>query len=136
MGIFQSKIAIPARVAPTSSPQLDAMVQEALDILLQLEKYQGCQDAIRAAISKPTPENEEKCLAVLEPHVLQLQRFYEFCIRVSQIQWDSSSQAITMLDFVYTFDSLKMSKPAVQNDFSFYRRSCAKLKLQNKVLCC
>lgn len=38
-----------------------------------------------------------------------------------------------LLDFVFEFDSLKMTKPQIQNDFSYYRRCLSRGKLSNEV---
>lgn len=36
-----------------------------------------------------------------------------------------------LLDFILTFDELKMSNPAISNDLSHYRRSMSSVKLRN-----
>ena len=40
-------------------------------------------------------------------------------------------QFAELLDFVLTFDELKMSNPAISNDLSHYRRSMSSVKLRS-----
>jgi hypothetical protein len=40
-------------------------------------------------------------------------------------------QLAEILQFVLRFDNLKMGNPAIQNDFSFYRRTLSRLKTAN-----
>lgn len=41
-------------------------------------------------------------------------------------------QFAELLDFVLTFDELKMTNPAIQNDFSYYRRIVNRFKISNQ----
>ncbi|XP_013788168.2 protein FAM49B-like [Limulus polyphemus] len=41
-------------------------------------------------------------------------------------------QFAEILDFVLKFDDLKMTNPAIQNDFSYYRRTVSRLRLANQ----
>merc|ERR1711916_92279 len=40
-------------------------------------------------------------------------------------------QFAEILQFVLKFDDLKMNNPAIQNDFSYYRRTLNRLKMNN-----
>lgn len=42
-------------------------------------------------------------------------------------------QFAEILDFVLKFDDMKMTNPAIQNDFSYYRRTVSRLRLANQV---
>jgi hypothetical protein len=44
-------------------------------------------------------------------------------------QQATAKQVANVLDFVLRFDNLKMMNPAIQNDFSYYRRSLNRLKM-------
>lgn len=44
-------------------------------------------------------------------------------------QQATAKQVANVLDFVLRFDNLKMMNPAIQNDFSYYRRSLSRLKM-------
>jgi len=43
-----------------------------------------------------------------------------------------TKQIAEVFDFVLRFDDLKMTNPAIQNDFSYYRRILNRIKLSNK----
>lgn len=42
-----------------------------------------------------------------------------------------AKQFAEILHFVLKFDDLKMNNPAIQNDFSYYRRTLSKMKMNN-----
>lgn len=42
-----------------------------------------------------------------------------------------AKQCAEILSFVLKFDELKMNNPAIQNDFSYYRRTLSRLKMQD-----
>lgn len=42
-----------------------------------------------------------------------------------------AKQMAEILSFVLKFDDLKMNKPEIQNDFSYYRRTLSRLKMQD-----
>lgn len=95
----------------------------------------------------PGPEAEKAAWKSLVPAVKQLQEFYEYSKQLERVfpmllsnlfAGDiaaslASQQALahllgSVLDFVLRFDDSKMTNPAIQNDFSFYRRSLARMK--------
>lgn len=113
--------------------------------------YTGCGDAIRKAITTPTPETEEAAWSAVLPCIDELESFYNFSLQlkdnfpkllVALCKDDaraslSSQQALAkqlgdVLDFVLRFDDAKMINPAIQNDISYYRRSLARLKVSKK----
>lgn len=130
------------------------VLQHSKRILLELQLYQGAGNAIREAIAMP--HNEELQIRAWDaviPLVLKLREFYEFSQKldaiVPRILWELSSGPLTptehlkkqqalvkqfaeILDFVLTFDDLKMTNPAIQNDFSYYRRTVNRLRLANQ----
>lgn len=120
-------------------------------ILEDLLQYEGCEEKIREAITNPSPESEEAAWGCVLPAVEQLQTFYDFSLELEgafpkllvALCQDSpkdtltSQQALTKLladvfDFVLLFDDAKMVNPAIQNDFSYYRRTLNRMKMAKK----
>jgi len=135
--------------------QLHATVAEVMErstsIIESLLKYTGCEEYIRKAITNPGPETEDAAWEAVLPSVDQLQQFYEFSIELEQCfpkllvalckndpkeQLPASNalakQLADVFDFVLRFDDAKMVNPAIQNDFSYYRRTLNRMKLSRK----
>ncbi|ORY08276.1 FAM49A-like protein [Basidiobolus meristosporus CBS 931.73] len=142
---------------PTPSPE-EAQAYEAVSTMLRptssiidsLRQYKGCAEEIRQAISNPNPETEQAAWRELTPAVAHLKEFYEFAATLEEaipkllqpLCQGNANQNIDkfhalakvfadILDFVFAFDELKMANPAIQNDFSYYRRSLSRLKMAN-----
>ncbi|ORX94737.1 DUF1394-domain-containing protein [Basidiobolus meristosporus CBS 931.73] len=126
------------------------MLQPTSSIIASLRQYKGCADVIRQAISTPNADTEQAAWKELTPAVADLKRFYEFASVLETVvpellhplcqgnanQNIEKHQALAklfadILDFVFEFDELKMANPAIQNDFSYYRRSLSRLKMTN-----
>jgi len=127
-------------------------LKDGLEILNKLKSFKGCGDYIRDAITNPSPENEEAAWAAVVPSVDILKEFYEYSqaieksltkvleILTTEHQGDDSlsdeqvytKQIAEVFDFVLRFDDLKMTNPAIQNDFYYYRRILNRIKLSNK----
>jgi len=122
-------------------------------ILERLFKYDGCEEYIRKAITTPGPETEESAWNAVLPAVDQLQEFYDFSIELEASfpkllialckndpkdslanQQALAKQLADVFDFVLRFDDAKMVNPAIQNDFSYYRRTLNRMKLSKKDL--
>lgn len=123
------------------------------EILDRLTSYQGCEEYIRKAITNPSPETEEEAWANVLPAVDQLKEFYDFSLeledcfpkllvalckddlkaKLTSLQ-ALAKQLANVFDFVLRFDDLKMVNPAIQNDFSYYRRTLNRMKLSKKDL--
>jgi len=120
-------------------------------ILDKLFKYEGCEEFIRKAITTPGPETEQAAWQAVLPAVDQLQEFYEFSLELEktfpkllialckddpkeslQNQQALAKQMANVFDFVLRFDDAKMVNPAIQNDFSYYRRTLNRMKLSQK----
>ncbi|XP_074641685.1 CYFIP-related Rac1 interactor B-like isoform X2 [Tubulanus polymorphus] len=134
--------------------QVESVLTEALDILNDLQHYKGASNEIKDAISNPKKEElQEKAWLVVFPLVSKLKRYFEFSIQfesiISQLlgvlcnnemtskEHLESQQALfkqfaQILDFTMKFDDLKMTIPAIQNDFSFYRRTLSRMKMANE----
>jgi len=124
------------------------VVDEGQNILQQLRTYKGCEAAIREAITNPNQETESRALVQLLPAVDILHRFFDFSKKIEEtlpilfaklcsdnpISTIETHQVTARMlgeifDFVLRFDDLKMVNPAIQNDFSYYRRTLNRLKL-------
>jgi len=116
------------------------VLARANEAMPELEGYQGCEDMIRLAMSNP--KDEAKQVAAFEgmfPNVRKIRNFYQLGKDVDQRagslvrefvanddmfeQPGLTKQFAELLVFALRFDRCKMMHPAVQNDFSFYRRA-------------
>jgi len=116
-----------------------------------ITKYGGCEDVIRKALNEPGPKTEQAAWKTVCKAVDKLYDFYIFST-ILQKQWpkiidtvcqDDSTQGIRdhlsfakqisqIFDFVFHFDEAKMVNPAIQNDFSYYRRVLGRMKNSEK----
>jgi len=122
-------------------------------ILDKLFRYDGCEEFIRKAITTPGPETEEAAWNAVLPAVDQLQEFYDYSLELEGVfpkllvalcpknpkdslagQQALAKQLADVFDFVLRFDDAKMVNPAIQNDFSYYRRTLNRMKLSKKDL--
>uniref|UniRef100_A0A0V0J7Z3 Protein FAM49B n=1 Tax=Schistocephalus solidus TaxID=70667 RepID=A0A0V0J7Z3_SCHSO len=114
------------------------------DVLHLVQNYPGAAAEIRAAIERFSDANAQlQAWKALSPLVQQLRFCYDFGVELAQTiprllhalcsdeltVWEhlESQQALfkqfaEILDFIMKFDDLKMTKPSIQNDFSFFRR--------------
>ncbi|XP_076319092.1 CYFIP-related Rac1 interactor B-like isoform X2 [Tachypleus tridentatus] len=115
--------------------------------------YKGAGNEIRMAIANPRNATQQiRAWESVLPLVFKLRQFYEFSQQlgeaVPKVLWELCSgpmspsqhlkcqqalvkQFAEILDFVLKFDDLKMMNPAIQNDFSYYRRTVSRLRLAN-----
>jgi len=122
-------------------------------VLDKLFKYEGCEEFIRKAITSPGEETEGAAWNAVLPAVEQLQEFYDFSLELEacfpkllvavckddpkqslKSQQSLAKQMADVFDFVLRFDDAKMVNPAIQNDFSYYRRTLNRMKLSKKDL--
>ncbi|KAK5574939.1 hypothetical protein RB653_010193 [Dictyostelium firmibasis] len=120
-------------------------------IIDKLLAYAGCNEFIRRAITNPGPETEDAAWEAVLPSVDQLQEFYDFSLELETCfpkllvalckndpksslsnQQALAKQLADIFDFVLKFDDAKMVNPAIQNDFSYYRRTLNRMKLSKK----
>uniref|UniRef100_A0A8K9WQR6 Family with sequence similarity 49 member A, like n=1 Tax=Oncorhynchus mykiss TaxID=8022 RepID=A0A8K9WQR6_ONCMY len=136
--------------------QVSAVLEEAHGILAELQSYNGAGQEIREAIQNPGDlQLQEKAWNAVCPLVAKLKRFYEFSLRLENalrsllealtsppyapMQHLEREQALAkqfaeILHFTLSFDELKMTNPAIQNDFSYYRRTISRNRLNNQQL--
>ncbi|GAM27733.1 hypothetical protein SAMD00019534_109090 [Acytostelium subglobosum LB1] len=131
--------------------QVAEVLNKGPEILQKLTTYTGCNEYIRRAITNPGPDTEETAWEHVLPAVDILQEFYDYSLLlegcfpkllVALCKLDpktslSNQQAIAkqladVFDFVLRFDDAKMVNPAIQNDFSYYRRTLNRMKLSKK----
>ncbi|KAJ3272671.1 Protein fam49a [Terramyces sp. JEL0728] len=77
-----------------------------------IEKYTGCGEFIRQAISSPSKQNDDQAWEAVIPCVAKLKEYYEFAQQLEQL-------------------FPKMGNPNIQNDFSYYRRTVSRMKMSN-----
>jgi len=128
--------------------EVQTVLARSAQLLQDLKTYKGCEAVIREAMSSPNPQTEEAAWNAVLPAVEQLKTFYDFSNDLQVIfpkllnslckddvrdallhQQALAKQVADVLDFVLLFDNLKMMNPAIQNDFSYYRRSLNRLKM-------
>ena len=126
--------------------------------LQKIKGYQSCDEAIRKAISAPGTDAEKAAMKALLPAVLLLKDLFDYSkelesafpkLLVALMKDDQATltnaqesalatqqalakQLADVLDFVLQFDDAKMINPGIQNDFSYYRRSLARLLLNKE----
>ncbi|ELT88316.1 hypothetical protein CAPTEDRAFT_148019 [Capitella teleta] len=143
-----------AQATPEEQPtwsRVDAVLKYTGGILRELHQYKGASAEIREAISNPQNEfNQDRAWEAVVPLVSQLKKYHDFSIALEMVvqqllaalcsnsmtpkQHLESQQALfkqfaEILDFVLKFDDLKMTNPAIQNDFSYYRRTLSRMKM-------
>ncbi|GCB63455.1 hypothetical protein scyTo_0000157 [Scyliorhinus torazame] len=133
--------------------QVNAVLQDSESILTELQAYKGAGQEIRDAIQNPGDgQLQDRAWSSVCPLVGRLKRFYEFSIRLEKAlqsllesltyppytptQHLEREQALAkqfaeILHFTLRFDELKMKNPAIQNDFSYYRRTISRNRINN-----
>ncbi|XP_056247551.1 CYFIP-related Rac1 interactor B-like [Seriola aureovittata] len=133
--------------------KVNQVLTEAQIILDDLQAYRGAGEEIRQAIQSPGVEGvQEKAWSAVVPLVIKLKTFYEFSQKLESslqclldvltssgstpTQHLEQKQALArqfahILHFTLRFDELKMTNPAIQNDFSYYRRTISRMRINN-----
>ncbi|CAJ0581800.1 unnamed protein product, partial [Mesorhabditis spiculigera] len=124
----------------------EAVLAKAADLLRDVRGYEkGASDVIRSALQNPNDEEMQKTAQqVIGVFAARIRAYYDLSLRIKKLVplllWDlcsgplspdeqlRSRQALTrqfarLVDFVLEFDYVKVCTTALQNDFSFYRRS-------------
>eukprot|EP01098_Paradermamoeba_levis_P003563 TRINITY_DN1606_c0_g2_i1.p1 TRINITY_DN1606_c0_g2~~TRINITY_DN1606_c0_g2_i1.p1 ORF type:complete len:304 (+),score=57.68 TRINITY_DN1606_c0_g2_i1:87-998(+) len=148
-----SNIVIPFEEIGEGDAEVQDLLKKSQDVLSKLQAFKGCGEYIREAITNPNPQTEEKAWDAVVPSVETLKGFYEFSLSVEKAttkllkdlcqgnpaqnlvnptSHPTSKQMAQVFDFVVRFDDAKMTNPAIQNDFSYYRRMLNRMKLSNK----
>ncbi|KAG7269552.1 hypothetical protein CRUP_029821 [Coryphaenoides rupestris] len=135
--------------------EVDVVLQDARGILDELQAYKGAGKEIREAIQNPNDELlQDHAWAAVVPLVGKLKKFYQFSQRLeaslrsllgalTSESYDEPTQHLEreqalakqfaeILHFTLRFDELKMINPAIQNDFSYYRRTLSRMRINNQ----
>jgi len=130
-----------------SEEKVFARVQESLSKIPHnmklIEDYTGCQELARKAMSSPSPENERAAFEGLLGAVESISSFFNFTKELEGVVPDlltamASSpptdggshlipealgfQFAQIMEFALEFDRVRMLRPNLSNDFSYYRR--------------
>ncbi|KDR17574.1 protein FAM49B isoform X1 [Zootermopsis nevadensis] len=132
--------------------EVQRVLRNSEPILEEIQCYKGAGREIREAISTPTEEFQKKAWQAVMPLVSRLKRFYEFSTELEVVvpkilfqlcsgpmtptQHLETQQALVkqfaeILEFVLKFDEYKMKTPAIQNDFSYYRRTITRQRMSS-----
>jgi len=114
------------------------------EFLQMMDNYVGCSDLVQKAIGEPTEQNEKAVFEVLLPSVVNLQMIYQYSLEIMDVarnllttlcmsgnlenQVALAKLLCDLFNFVLQFDDKKMLNPHINNNFSYYRRSAAKLR--------
>jgi len=125
--------------------QVKKLLDRTGDVHKAIDEYKGCQELARAAMSKPSHETEEAAFEGLLEAVDSIQTFYNFSRDMEKIfpvlvnklaksvkPSDNichleempalTRQLAKIFDFTLKFDRIRMLRPNLSNDFSYYRR--------------
>lgn len=124
------------------------------EVMQRLQEYKGCQDLARKAMSAPTPENELAAFEGLLEAVESIQVFFNYAKELERVvpellttlakdgsdcktsvadQQALAKQLADIFDFALRFDALRMLRPFLPNDFSYYRRLLPKFSKHERV---
>uniref|UniRef100_A0A2K5XF85 CYFIP related Rac1 interactor B n=1 Tax=Mandrillus leucophaeus TaxID=9568 RepID=A0A2K5XF85_MANLE len=119
---------------------------------MQKASWRTCNHTEELAIQHPADEKlQEKAWGAVVPLVGKLKKFYEFSQRLGKLkvllivtslvkkmfihsrkrEQALAKQFAEILHFTLRFDELKMTNPAIQNDFSYYRRTLSRMRINN-----
>ncbi|KAJ8679184.1 hypothetical protein QAD02_014971 [Eretmocerus hayati] len=140
----------PSDIERDTFEAVQRVLKNSESILQEIQCYKGAGKEIREAISANNEESQLKARLAVAPLVAKLKRFYEFSLELEQVvpkilgqlcsgnlsptQHLETQQALVkqlaeILEFVLKFDEFKMKTPAIQNDFSYYRRTLTRASL-------
>uniref|UniRef100_A0A2P2HY84 Protein FAM49B-like n=1 Tax=Hirondellea gigas TaxID=1518452 RepID=A0A2P2HY84_9CRUS len=126
------------------------VLQASREVICDLQQYKGAAKEIREAISDPGGACQRRAWVAVMPLVHKLHNFYIFSHQLEVIlarvllelcspniqpgdhletQQALVKQLAEILEFTLKFDELKMTTPAIQNDFSYYRRTVMRSRL-------
>ncbi|KAJ1763217.1 hypothetical protein LPJ62_000537 [Coemansia sp. RSA 2167] len=137
-----------AQYVEENFPEGNRILRVGLELLERVSAYNDGSNEVRMAISQPTQENEEAAWRKVGPSVALLRECFEFAQSVEKVIPDVleelSSHAddadpqradrnrglarllADLMQNAFAFDALKASIPAIQNDFSYYRRTLSR----------
>eukprot|EP01126_Amoeba_proteus_P012098 TRINITY_DN1496_c0_g1_i9.p1 TRINITY_DN1496_c0_g1~~TRINITY_DN1496_c0_g1_i9.p1 ORF type:complete len:325 (-),score=58.44 TRINITY_DN1496_c0_g1_i9:207-1061(-) len=127
--------------------QISESLGDGAALLDTLKDYSGCEEPIRKALNDPNPKTEQTAWKAVSAAVDQLYDFYQYSLAMEKawpqlldrvctdnpLEGVKQNLALTyqlakIFDFVFHFDEKKMVNPAIQNDFSYYRRVLGRMR--------
>lgn len=135
--------------------EVNSVLIKSESILDEIQCYKGAGKEIREAIADPSLEIQERAWNVVLPLVEKLKGFFIMSMELERIvpkllgqlvggrlnptQHLETQQALVkqlaeILEFVLKFDEYKMKTPAIQNDFSYYRRTVSRQRYEQSVI--
>lgn len=126
-------------------------------VLTELQLYRGAAREIREAITDPAEGPQRRAWEAVTPLVAKLHHFWQFSAELAhtltrllealcspvlpppqhlEAQQALVKQLAEVLEFTLKFDELKMTTPAIQNDFSYYRRSMMRSRMDPSYVAC
>jgi len=135
------------------SKQISESLADSDGLLDTLKGYTGCDEEIRKALNDPGQKSEQAAWKAVSKAVDTLYDFYQYSIAMEKA-WPRLLDAVCkdnpldgikqnlaltrhialIFDFVFHFDEKKMVTPAIQNDFSYYRRVLGRMRDKNTKL--
>jgi len=125
--------------------EVEEVLREQKAVLQAIEDYKGCRELVRQAMSEATREHEQAAFEGLLRAVESISLFFDFARNMDRIlpliygvlapstpRSDGrhpllvyqavGRQLAQLFDFVIRFDQIRMMRPNLSNDFSYYRR--------------
>lgn len=124
---------------------IENVLDQSKGVYTKIEEYKGCQELARAAMSKPSEDTELAAFEGLLQAVESIATFYNYAHALGDVfpgllrilcqtvpegsvvaHLDNTpaftAQLAQIFDFALSFDRVRMLRPNLSNDFSYYRR--------------
>lgn len=132
---------------PTNAAELELfqlgqdIIEQAQAQIIVVESYQGCEQLIRQSMAQPQNEALQlQCFEGMFPNVNRIKDYFKLaksmedfvkrtcklCSSTGATQPGLLKTLATVFNFALKLDRAKMMHPALQNDFSQYRRALSK----------
>jgi len=159
---FSSEVVIDFENAKPTDDELkvsknaEELTRESKTVVQLIEDYKGCRDLVRRAMQNPSRETEQEAFEGLLKAVDSISLFFEYARRIEStlpilysllapsrprddgrhplaVYQASGRYLATILDVTITFDQVRMMRPNLSNDFSYYRRLLPKFQKHQDV---
>jgi len=133
------------------SKEAEELQRDSKTVLQLIEDYKGCRELVRRAMSEPSRESEQEAFEGLLKAVDSISFFFEYARKIENtlpliysllaparprddgkhplaVYQASGRYLATILDVTITFDQIRMMRPNLSNDFSYYRRLLPKFQ--------
>jgi len=123
--------------------ELRVLLEKGDAVIREIQDYKGAQDLVRKAMGNATRENEEAAFNELLHCVRSIKLFFDFSHEIEKVippllralsepsdpkphslaaKPALGRQLAHLLNFGILFDQIRMMRPHLSNDFSYYRR--------------